>query len=105
MRNAMDAIDAAPSAEDRMLSIDAALNDEGEIDVRVRDRGPGICNDDAERVFDPFYSTKASGLGIGLAICRNIVEAHGGRLWLASAGAPGGAVFAFTLPAADSGEA
>jgi signal transduction histidine kinase len=104
MRNAMDAMDAVPDSGDRTLSIGATVNDEGEIHVRVCDRGLGIGQDDAERVFDPFYSTKASGLGIGLAICRNIVEAHGGRLWLASAGAPGGAVFEFTLPAVDPGE-
>ena len=56
-----------------------------------------------ERVFDAFYTTKADGMGIGLALSRSIVEAHGGRLW-AGAGAAGGAVFHLTLPANDDDE-
>jgi len=69
----------------------------GEIVVAVDDSGPGFDAQDAERVFAPFYSTKPGGLGIGLSICRSIIEAHDGRLW-AEAGDLGGAVFAFTLP-------
>ncbi len=61
----------------------------------VRDRGAGIASDDLERIFQPFVSTKAQGLGMGLAICRTIIEAHGGRLW-AENGPNGGAVFTFT---------
>ena len=66
--------------------------------VDVRDSGPGLPPADPERVFEAFYTTKATGLGMGLAICRSIIEAHGGRLW-ASANVPKGAVLQFTLPA------
>lgn len=65
--------------------------------VAIRDSGPGLSEVERGRVFEPFYTTKLSGLGIGLAICRSIVEAHGGRLW-ASANMPRGAAFQFTLP-------
>ncbi len=66
--------------------------------VTVRDTGPGLPPESLERVFDAFYTTKAEGMGMGLSICRSIIEAHGGRLW-ASANAPRGAVFQFTAPA------
>jgi PAS domain S-box-containing protein len=65
--------------------------------VEVRDSGPGLAPATLERVFDAFYSTKSGGLGMGLSICRSIIEAHGGRLW-ASANVPRGATFEFTLP-------
>jgi signal transduction histidine kinase len=72
--------------------------------VEVRDSGPGLEPDRAERVFEPFYTTKAQGIGIGLSISRSIVEAHGGRLW-ATANSPHGAVFRFTLPVAEEAAA
>src|SRR5277367_781422 len=65
--------------------------------VAVRDSGPGIDPEHMERVFDAFYTTKPSGVGMGLSICRSIIEAHSGRLW-ADANEPGGAAFQFTLP-------
>ena len=68
--------------------------------VTVQDSGPGLKQVDADRLFEAFYTTKAQGLGMGLAISRSIVEAHGGRLWLASTGGIG-ATFQFVLPAAD----
>jgi len=66
--------------------------------VEVRDSGPGIAPAALERVFEAFYTTKPSGLGLGLSICRSIIEAHNGRLW-ASANLPRGASFQFALPA------
>jgi signal transduction histidine kinase len=72
--------------------------------VRVVDNGPGVPPKEAERIFEPFYSTKDSGLGMGLAICRAIVVAHGGALSFVPS-PDGGAVFQFTLPAADIGVA
>jgi signal transduction histidine kinase len=65
--------------------------------VAVRDSGPGIDPEHVERVFDAFYTTKSRGVGMGLSICRSIIEAHGGRLW-AGANEPKGAAFQFTLP-------
>ena len=65
--------------------------------VAVRDTGPGLAEDAIERAFDAFYTTKSSGLGMGLSICRSIVEDHGGQLW-ATANAPKGAAFQFTVP-------
>ena len=66
--------------------------------VVVRDSGPGLTPANLERVFDAFYTTKPGGLGMGLSICRSIIEAHGGRLW-ATADQPQGATFQFTVPA------
>jgi PAS domain S-box-containing protein len=72
--------------------------------VAVRDVGPGVPPEIADRLFESFYTTKPGGLGMGLSISRSIIEAHGGRLW-ASANAPQGAIFQFTLPAyVDAGE-
>ena len=65
--------------------------------VAVGDSGPGVDPEDRERVFQAFYTTKSSGVGMGLSICRSIIEAHGGQLW-ADANEPRGAVFKFTLP-------
>jgi len=64
--------------------------------VAVRDSGPGLPPATLEHLFNAFYTTKPNGLGLGLSICRSIVEGHGGRLW-ASANSPRGAVFQFTL--------
>jgi signal transduction histidine kinase len=64
--------------------------------VTVRDSGPGLKPQSLDRIFDPFYTTKPTGMGMGLSICRSIIEAHSGRLW-ATANAPRGAVFQFTM--------
>ncbi|HTV28988.1 MAG TPA: AAA family ATPase [Xanthobacteraceae bacterium] len=69
----------------------------GSMQVAVRDSGPGLPQAGSEQVFKAFYTTKPTGLGMGLSICRSIVEAHGGRLW-AEPNKPRGAVFCFTLP-------
>jgi len=65
--------------------------------VAVRDSGPGLEPQSLDRLFDAFYTTKPHGLGLGLAISRRIIEAHGGRLW-ATANVPHGAVLQFTVP-------
>jgi signal transduction histidine kinase len=67
--------------------------------LAVGDSGPGIDPENLERVFDAFYTTKSGGVGMGLSICRSIIDAHGGRLW-AEANEPRGAIFQFTLPSA-----
>ncbi|MFL6862007.1 MAG: ATP-binding protein, partial [Allosphingosinicella sp.] len=96
--NAIDALNGREGP--RELWVGSSMAEPGAILVAVRDSGPGLDPAHLPRVFDPFYSTKPEGLGMGLSICRSIIEAHGGRLW-ASAGAPHGAVFQFTLPAGD----
>ena len=84
----------------RELSIVTEQSQTGDILVAVRDSGPGVDREHLDRVFEPFFTTKNSGVGMGLAICRSIIAAHGGRLW-ADANEPRGAVFRFTLPAAE----
>ncbi len=82
----------------RELRIVTAKTAAGELVVSVQDSGPGLAPKVRDSLFQAFQTTKASGLGLGLSICRTVVERHGGRLW-ASANAPRGAVFQFTLPA------
>ena len=90
---AMGSVQAGP----RELSISTEQNQTNGVLVAVRDTGPGIDVEHLERVFEPFYTTKSSGVGMGLSICRSIIDAHGGRLWT-DANEPRGAVFQFTLP-------
>lgn len=99
--NSMEAMAATPTHA-RVLRLEAAASDDG-ILIRVADHGPGIASSDEEKVFEPFYTTKSTGLGIGLSICRSIVEAHGGRLWH-DPNPGGGAVFHFTLPSSTDGD-
>lgn len=94
--NAIEAISAS-SVETRELRIDTERKVTDGVLVSIRDTGPGLDPGDVERVFDAFYTTKPTGLGMGLAICRSMVEAHGGRMW-ASPNEAGGAVFQFNLP-------
>jgi hypothetical protein len=98
----LNAVEAVTSVDDarRELSISTQRRGADEILVTVRDSGPGIDPEHLERVFDSFYTTKPSGMGLGLSICHSIVDAHGGRLW-ADANEPRGAVFQFTLPDAE----
>jgi len=93
---AMSTVEAGP----RELLISTEQTQTGGILVSVRDSGPGIDPDHVDRVFEAFYTTKSSGVGMGLSICRSIIDAHGGRLW-ADMNASRGAVFRFTLPDAD----
>ena len=102
----VNAIEAMSGVHDRAheLTIVTAAKEPGVVVVEVRDSGPGLEEEGAERVFEPFYTTKAQGIGIGLSISRSIVEAHGGRLW-ATSNQPHGAVFRFSLPVAQEGAA
>ena len=79
--NAVEAMSAGEAGA-RELSIRTEQIPAGGVLVEVRDSGPGIDRGDLERVFEPFYTTKTSGVGMGLAICRSIIVAHGGRLWV-----------------------
>ena len=94
--NAVEALSAVDEGE-RELLISTEQRRTGGVLVAVRNSGPGIDPEHIERVFEAFYTTKSSGVGMGLSICRSIIEAHGGRLW-ADANEPRGAVFQFTLP-------
>jgi len=97
LRNAMDAVQALPPDGRRAIAIDAGLDGNDKIFVDVADHGPGIAEGDLERVFESFYTTKPNGMGIGLAICRRLIEAHGGTL-RAAHNPSGGALFRLTIP-------
>ncbi len=96
LRNAIEAIEAAGAAR-RVVRIAVKRIETGFVDVRVADSGPGLSEAVREHVFNPFFTTKPDGIGIGLALSRSIVDAHGGRLWAEPPG-DGGATFRFTLP-------
>jgi PAS domain S-box-containing protein len=95
----LNAIEAMTGVDDevRELVVSTESSSAEGLLVGVGDSGPGVAPDDRERIFGSFYTTKAGGVGIGLSICRSIIDAHGGRLW-ADAHQPRGALFKFTLP-------
>ena len=97
IRNAIDAMADAPQ---RRLQIRVQTDETHGVRVSVADSGPGLSREVRERLFTPFVTTKANGMGVGLSICRTIIEAHGGRIW-AEDNQGGGAVFVFTLPRAE----
>jgi C4-dicarboxylate-specific signal transduction histidine kinase len=99
----MNGLDAMREAANRALLISTEIDVKGAVCVVVTDHGCGIPEGDLRRVFEPFYTTKSEGMGMGLAIARSLVESHGGQLWVENR-KEGGARFTFTLPAAD-GEA
>jgi signal transduction histidine kinase len=99
--NACDAM-AGTARPERLLTVAASPGANGTVVLSVEDRGTGIPESDLERVFEPFQSTKAQGLGLGLSICRTIVSEHGGRLWAAN-NAERGATFHLELPRAGEG--
>jgi PAS domain S-box-containing protein len=95
----MNGIEAMQSVEDRPreLVIRSVQDETQQVRISVTDRGVGISAENADQLFNPFFTTKSSGMGMGLSICRSIMEAHGGRLWV-TANVPQGATFQFTLP-------
>lgn len=98
-RNAMEAMQDVPLAE-RTLTLRAEQTGEECVQLSVRDTGPGISAEIAEHLFEPFVSSKANGMGIGLSLCRSIIESHGGALWQ-DRDVPRGALFKLSLPIAD----
>ena len=96
MRNAIEAVREA-GISSSVIEVGVNGTAQNEISVSVADHGPGIAPSEVEHIFDPFYSTKGAGLGVGLSISRAIVEAHGGRLSV-TPNVGGGCVFQFTLP-------
>jgi two-component system sensor kinase FixL len=95
--NAFDAMKDA-TAKERNVKVRAETNGAGTVEISVRDHGTGLTSDELAKIFQPFYTTKREGLGMGLPISRSITEAHGGRLW-AENNADRGATFYFTVPA------
>ncbi|WP_198026503.1 ATP-binding protein [Bradyrhizobium sp. ARR65] len=94
--NAIQAMSSL-SGSKRELEISTERTENG-VRVACRDTGPGLTPESLDRLFEPFYTTRPDGVGLGLSICRSIVQAHGGRLW-ATAAEPNGALFQFTIPA------
>jgi PAS domain S-box-containing protein len=94
-RNAMDAMAGVSGAREMIVRTDSGDGDR--LRITVEDRGPGMSSGTAARIFEPFFTTKPHGMGMGLAICRSIVESHDGRIW-AEPAKPNGTAFHFTLP-------
>jgi signal transduction histidine kinase len=100
VRNGFEAMEDTAKGP-RELSVRTERTALGDIEIAVHDTGGGLPADVTARIFDPFFTTKPDGLGLGLAISRSIIEAHGGRLWTSNGS--GGATFHFTLPAGERG--
>jgi two-component system, LuxR family, sensor kinase FixL len=101
--NAFDAMKECPASE-RKVKLQAGAHGEGLIKVAVADCGTGLSGDNLDKIFQPFYTSKRDGLGMGLSICRSIIEAHGGHLW-AENNRDRGATFYFTVSVEESGQA
>ena len=95
----LNAVEAMSGVSEGARELSIGTGEDGESDVRVavEDSGPGLTRESFERLFDAFYTTKPGGMGLGLSICRSIIEAHRGRMW-ATPSTPRGVIFQFTLP-------
>lgn len=99
VRNAIEAMDGVPENQ-RVVRIELSMPQPDRMDIAIRDRGKGLPEGPPDQVFEPFFSTKPEGMGVGLSISRSIIELHDGRLW-AERAEGGGTVFRFTLPVAN----
>ncbi|MDQ2104944.1 sensor histidine kinase [Azospirillum isscasi] len=102
VKNALDAMEGVAggaAGEGGGVTVRTGLDGEGRVEIAVADRGHGLSAEAGTRLFDPFFTTKPGGMGLGLSICRTIVESHGGHLW-ATDNPGGGAIVRFVLPAA-----
>jgi C4-dicarboxylate-specific signal transduction histidine kinase len=103
VRNAIEAMSSVTDGA-RALQVRSEANGAGAVIITIKDTGPGIDPGSADRIFEPFFTTKPSGMGMGLSICRSIIEAHGGRL-SATRSNPRGSIFQVVLPAAGRSDA
>jgi signal transduction histidine kinase len=92
--NAIDSMAGVDGS--RVLTVRSGRRDDGDVGASIADTGIGISPEDMERIFNPLFTTKLDGMGMGLSICRSIIESHDGRLW-AAPNAPRGAVFYFSF--------
>jgi PAS domain S-box-containing protein len=102
VKNGIEAMNSVPF-DRRKLLLQARLNEDEMLEIAISDHGHGLAEEDIERIFMPFYTTKPEGMGIGLAICRSIIEFHQGRLWVEHR-REGGTVFRFTVPIEEKDE-
>jgi two-component system, LuxR family, sensor histidine kinase DctS len=106
-RNGLQAMETATDPAERVLTLQARQTHPRWVTFTVRDRGPGIAPDVAAQLFTPFFSTRAEGMGLGLSLCRTVIEQHGGALDFGPGALQPGTEFRFTLPspkAVESGE-
>jgi signal transduction histidine kinase len=97
IRNSIDVLKTLPNTQQRQLSIQSCVDQENNMLIRVKDNGLGLNEDQKQKIFMPFYTTKAEGMGMGLSICRSLIEAHKGNLRFNSEFGKG-TTFYFTLP-------
>lgn len=97
IHNAGDSVCSLKNDQKKLITIQSGINKRNELEISVADNGEGVPDAETGRLFEPFYTTKKTGLGIGLSICRTIVEEHGGKIWYRP-NPIGGAIFHFSLP-------
>ena len=95
LQNALHSVSACKGSE-KLISVEVCEPGDNEVQVSVTDRGEGVPPERVNEIFEPLYSGKATGMGMGLAICRDIIDAHGGRIWY-DPNPEGGAIIRFTL--------